>query len=100
MSHQVIITFDLDEGKIQENAEKEAGRQVAKDVLMEAFGADYNRKNLMKRYVCQAIKEMLEPDKDKIVKEAVWELVDSLRRTKLARNKLAEALDDEDEEGG
>lgn len=97
MSHQVIITFDLDENKIQENAEKEAGRQIAKDVLMEAFGADYARRDLMRRYVCQAIKEMLEPYKDEIVKEAIWELVDSLRRTKMVKNNVKEALDGEEE---
>lgn len=98
MSHQVIITFDLDENRIQENAEKEAGRQVAKDVLMEAFGADYSRRDLMKRYVCQAIKEMLEPERDKIIQEAITELIDSLRRTKVVKNKLVEALHG-DEEG-
>lgn len=95
MSHQVIITFDLDENKIQENAEKEAGRQVAKDVLMEAFGADYSRRALMQRYVYQAIREMLEPEKDELMRSAVKELVDSLRRTKQVKGMVSEAINEE-----
>ena len=49
MSHQIVLTFDLDENKVQENAEIEAGRQIAKQVIEHGFGPAYNRDYLMKR---------------------------------------------------
>lgn len=90
MSHQVIITFDMDEERIQENAEKEAGRQIARDVMGVVFGSNYNRESAVKRYVQQAIKEMLEPEKDAIIKEAVAQVVENLHRTKAVKEKIAE----------
>ena len=92
MSHQVIISFDVDETQIAENAAKEAGRQVAKDVLMEAFGASYERKELMRRYVYQAVKDIIDMDKDVLLREIVDGLVDSMRRTKMVRESLAKAV--------
>lgn len=98
MSHQVIITFDMDENKIQENAEKEAGRQIAKDVVQRTFGTGYNADRMIKQVVLDIIKEMLEPEKDEIIEQAVKYLVDSLKRSKAVKDKLAVALDEMEEE--
>lgn len=92
MSHQVIITFDMDETKIQENAEKEAGRQIARDVVSAAFGSSYNQNNAIKAYVQKAINEMIEPHKDEIITEAIKEVVGSLARSKIVREKMLEAM--------
>ena len=31
--HQVMITFDIDENQVQKNAEAEAGRQIAEQII-------------------------------------------------------------------
>ncbi len=95
MSYQVIITFDLDENKIQENAEKEAGRQVARKVVDEAFGSSYSQRGNITAYVQQAIREIIEPEKDMIIDKAIKEVVGSLCRTKLVKEKLQEVMEDE-----
>lgn len=92
MSHQVIITFDLDENKIAENAEKEAGRQIARDVIEVAFGSSYNRKGLLQEYAVGVIRELLEPEKDRIIVEAVKEVVGTLGRSKVVKERLAEEM--------
>ena len=92
MSHQVIITFDLDENKIAENAEKEAGRQVARQVIDEAFGTGYGRGGLMKTYVEKAVKELIAPEKERIINEAIKEVVGTLGRTKAVKERLEEEL--------
>ena len=93
MSHQVVITFDMDENRVQENAEKEAGRQIAKQVIDGAFGERYRWDTMMAKYVQNAIREMLMPEKERIIADAVKEVVGTLGRTKLAREKLQEALE-------
>lgn len=95
MSHQVIITFDMDENKVAEYAEKEAGRQIANQVIDETFGNGYNRNGLLKAYVQRVIRELLEPEKEQIIAEAVKEVVGTLGRTKIARDRLAEAMEDD-----
>lgn len=95
MSHQVIITFDMDENKVAENAEKEAGRQIANQVINEAFGNGYNRSGLLKAYAEKAIREILEPEKERIISEAIKEVVGTLCRTKVVRDRLAEAMEDD-----
>ena len=85
MSHQIIITFDLDETQVQENAEKEAGRQVAREVMDTCFGASYNRAGAVQRYVEKAIREILEPEKEKIISEAVRQVAENLHRTKAVK---------------
>lgn len=88
---QVIIDFHLDENKISENAEKEAGRQIASKIIDKAFGTSYNKDVLMARYVETVIREMLEPKKDEIIKEAVKEVVANLHRTKAVKEMLDNA---------
>lgn len=88
---QVIIDFHLDENKISENAEKEAGRQIAQKVIDATFGTSYNKNVLMVRYVETVIREMLEPKKDEIIKEAVKEVVANLHRTKAVKEMLDNA---------
>ena len=92
MSHQIIITFDLDENKVQENAEKEAGRQIANKITDMALGSSYYRENAMKRYVQDALRELIEQDKEKIIEETIREMVTSLSRTKAVKEKMAEIL--------
>ena len=92
MSHQVIITFDLDENKIAENAEKEAGRQIAKQIMDVTFGNHYGRENMLRQYVVNILSELLKEQKEEIIDKAVTELVANLNRTKIVREKLAEQL--------
>lgn len=101
MSHQVLITFDLDENKVAENAEKEAGRQIAKQIIDVAFGGAYNRDALLRQYVVNVIAEILNPSKEEIIDKAISELVANLNRTKIVREKLAEKIGecDDGEEG-
>ena len=96
MSHQVVITFDMDENQVAQYAEKEAGRQIARDVIEEAFGSSYSRQGLMKNYVYQAIREILEPEKEQIIADAIKEVVGTLSRTKMVREKMEDALNNED----
>ena len=95
MSYQVVITFDIDETKVQENAEKEAGRQIAKQVIDRAFGSYYNREALMAKYVQNVVKEILTPEKDRIISEAIKEVVGSLSKSKIVRERLREEIDGE-----
>lgn len=95
MSHQVVITFDIDETKVQENAEKEAGRQIAKQVIEGAFRQNYNRDAAMARYVQDAVKEILTSEKDRIISEAIKEAVGSLSKSKVVRERLREEIDGE-----
>ena len=91
MSHQVVITFDIDENKVQENAEKEAGRQIASKVMQTAFG--YNPEARMRSYVQDIIKELLEKNKEEIISRAVKNVTDSLCRTKAVKEKMQEVFD-------
>lgn len=92
MSHQIVITFDLDENRVQENAEKEAGRQIAKHVIDAAFGNGFDYKTRVNAYVRQAVKEILEPEKDAIIEEAIKEVIGQISRTKAVRERLGEEL--------
>lgn len=96
MSHQIVITFDLDENRVQENAEREAGRQIARQVIDGAFKQSYNRDAMMARYVQNAIREMLMPEKERIIADAVKEVVGTLGRSKVVKERLQEALDGEE----
>lgn len=92
MSHQVIITFDLDETKVQENAEKEAGRQLATQIVSGAFGEGYSRNKLMQKYAVDIIRELLEPQLQEIKDTAIKEVVTSLSRSKIVRERLQEEI--------
>ncbi len=92
MSHQVLITFDIDENKVAENAEKEAGRQIAKAVTESVFGTGYSAEKTMKQYVRDQIEEMIKSHKDEIIQKAVETVVENLHRTKAVREKLEEEL--------
>ena len=54
MSHQVLISFDIDETRVQENAEKEAARQIIKEMF-----PTYTYKNEMSMYVRGCIENSL-----------------------------------------
>ena len=94
MGHQVIITFDIDENKVQENAEKEAGRQIAKTVIDKTFGSSYYVDVKMKNYVTEIIEDLIKPHKDEIISEAIKNVTDGFNRSKIVREKLQEALDE------
>ena len=96
MSHQVIITFDIDESKVQEHAEKEAGRQIAREISDTILGTGtWDRRKHLHDMVVQAVEEILLVDgKDKIVEEAVKEVVANLHRTKKARELMESATCD------
>lgn len=87
---QVLIDFNIDEQKVAENAEKEAGRLIANKVIDTAFGS-YNRDSAMRKYVENVIREIIEPEKDKIINEAIKEVVANLHRTKAVKELLNEA---------
>lgn len=88
---QLVITFDINENNVAENAEKEAGRQLAKKIMDQAFGNSYQQETLMKRYVQNAIAEMLEPMKEQIISEAIKEVMANVHRTKMFKEKFGEA---------
>ena len=92
MSHQILISFDIDENRVQENAEREAGRQIAKQIIDSAFGQSYSRERLLAQYVTDAIEAILEPERNRIIKEAVEELVSRISRTKQVKDAGAERL--------
>ena len=80
MSHQVLLSFDIDENKVQENAEKEAARQIVKE-MMGSGNAYYGAASVrMREYI-----------KD-ILTEAVKEVVGNLHKTKAVKEKLQETL--------
>lgn len=96
MSHQVIITFDLDENKVQEHAEKEAGRLIAKDISESVFNSGYYNNHRKEEFVQQAVKDIIEKEKDKIIAEAIKTAVSGLLRSKTFKDKLEGALNDLD----
>lgn len=95
MSHQVVLTFDVDENKVQENAEKEAGRQIAGMLMNKCFGGNYVSEWRFKAYVQQAIREMMEEEKEQIIQASIEELIKALAKTKAVKERLAEALNGE-----
>ena len=100
MSHQVIITFDLDENKVRENAEKEAGRQIAKQVMSEicegSWQGSINAKNLAREYLRQEVVAVLKDYKDEIINEAIKNVFATVTKSKAVREKIERGLKDED----
>lgn len=92
MSHQVVITFDIDENRVQENAEKEAGRQIANKVVEKAFGNYYGMEGRIKGYAADIVTEILEPYKEEIIAQAVRNVTASISRSKAVKEKLQETL--------
>lgn len=88
MSHQVVITFDIDETKVTENAEREAGRQIAKDIIDKALGGSYYADSRLKGYVKDAVEELIKEHKDEIIERSVKEVSIALSRTKPVREKI------------
>lgn len=95
-SHQVMLSFDIDENKVAENAEKEAGRQIAGMLINKCFGVNYVSEWRFKNYVQQAIKEMMEDEKEQIIQASIEELMRALSKTKAVKERLQEALDAEE----
>lgn len=99
MSHQVIINFDLDESKVQENAEKEAGRQIAKQVMSEicegSWSGSINAKNLARELLRQEVVAVLKDHKDEIISEAIKDVFASVTKSKAVREKIEKGLNDE-----
>ena len=93
MSHQIVLTFDIDENKVQENAEKEAGRQISKTIVDKAFGSSYYAESKLKEYVQDVLKEMLSENRQEIIDAAIAEMIKNLSKTKMVKEKLVEALD-------
>lgn len=88
---QVLIDFHLNEEKIAENAEKEAAQRIVREMFQGAYGGmDMNK---IRGYVLAVVKEILEPQKDEIIEEAVKEVVANLHRTKAVKEMLADAAD-------
>lgn len=101
MSHQVIITFDLDSNKVQENAEKEAGRQIAKQVMSEicegSWQGSINAKYLAREFLRQEVVAVLKDCKDEIINEAIKDVFASVTKSKAVREKIEKGLKDEDQ---
>lgn len=88
---QVLIDFHLNEEKIAENAEKEAAHRIVREMFQGAYGGmDMNK---IRGYVLAVVKEILEPQKDEIIEEAIKEVVANLHRTKAVKEMLADAAD-------
>ena len=103
MSHQVIITFDMDENKIKENAEMEAGRQIARQVMNEIchdnWGRTINAKNLAREFLRQEVVVVLKEYKDEIISEAIKDVFASVTKTKAVRERLQKEIDEDGKEG-
>lgn len=97
---QVLINFDIDETKVQENAEKEAGRQIAREIMDRMFGKSYytSRDAAIKKYLADEVRAYLEPYKSEIIEGAVKTLVNTLARTKKVKEKTAIAIDKKTEQ--
>ena len=89
---QVLIDFHLDEDKISENAEHEAAQKIVKEMFGDSYNK-YARENAIRSYVLSIVREILEPEKDKIIAEAVKEVVANLHRTKAVKELLNDAAD-------
>ena len=102
MSHQVIITFDLDENEVKKNAEMEAGRQIAQKICKEVFGDTYMGAYSAKRnavsFLAEELKGILKENKEEIIDQAIKEVVGSLSRSKIVRERLQEELKNADEQ--
>ena len=98
-SHQVIITFDLDSNKVQENAEKEAGRQIAKQVMSEicegSWQGSINAKYLAREFLRQEVVAVLKDCKDEIINEAIKDVFATITKSKAVREKIEKGLRDE-----
>lgn len=91
MGQQVLISFDIDESKVQENAEKEAARQIVKEMIGNGntyYGAASIR---IREYIKDILAGMIEPEKDEIIEKAVKEVVENLHRTKAVKDMLKSA---------
>lgn len=91
MGQQVLISFDIDESKVQENAEKEAARQIVKEMLGNGntyYGAASIR---IRGYVKDILADIIAPEKDEIIEKAVKEVVENLHRTKAVKDMLKSA---------
>ena len=91
MNHQVLISFDIDENKVQENAEKEAARQIVKEMMRNGntyYGAASVR---TREYIKDILAEIIAPEKDEIIEKAVKEVVENLHRTKAVKDMLKSA---------
>lgn len=95
-THQVILTFDLDETKMQENAEREAGRQIANMLVTKVFGGGYVSEWKFKAYVQQAVKELMEEEKEQVIQASIEEVAKALSKTKAVRERLAEVIDEQE----
>ena len=104
MSHQVIITFDLDGNKVQENAEKEAGRQIAKQVMSEicegSWQGSINAKYLAREFLRQEVVAVLKDCKDEIINEAIKDVFASVTKSKAVRDKLEKVVRHDTDELG
>lgn len=87
---QVLIDFHLDEDKISENAEHEAAQKIVKEMFGDSYNK-YARENAIRSYVLSIVREILEPEKDNIIAEAVKEVVANLHRTKAVKELLNDA---------
>ena len=94
MSHQVLLTFDIDEAKVQENAEQYAGRKIADTVLEKAFGRNYNNlpsyqsQRIAEELVQKTVDEIVNAHKDEIIEKAVKNVTANLHRTKAVKELL------------
>lgn len=98
MNHQVMISFDVDDKTISEKIAESAAKKVADKIVAECFepsnGYDYynKAKRNMSNYVKSVVEELLGKEHDKIVHDAVAEVVKNLHRTKQVREALEEQL--------
>ena len=93
MSHQVLLTFDIDEAKVQENAEQYAGKKIANDVMERVFGRNfdikgYQSERIAKEMIQKTVADIVNKHKDEIIKEAVKDVTANLHRTKAVKELL------------
>lgn len=94
MSHQVLLTFDIDEAKVQENAEQSAGRKIADTVLEKAFGRNYDympsyqAQRIADEIIQKTVDKIIGEHKSEIIEKAVKNVTANLHRTKAVKELL------------
>lgn len=96
MQHIVHIAFDFDDEKItrsiETNVEKEVIKNITGEIKREFIERRYGNESGLKDVVTSVVKDVIETNKDNIVKMASQMLCDKLFRTKAVKEAALEAV--------
>lgn len=96
MQHILQIAFDFDDDKIKHSIEKNVESEVIKNITgeikKEFIEKRYGNESGLKDVVTSVVKDVIETNKDDIVKMASQMLCDKLFRTKAVKEAALEAV--------